>query len=85
VLGELRLVGATTTDVYATAFTAGHRRPVGQGHRRVVAIPPDYQGVGGGSILEATLQQGSFLIPGVKAAAENRPLSGCIRNPRSQA
>ena len=84
-VGELWLVGATTTDVYAAAFTAGDRCPVGQGHRRVVAVPPDHQGVGCGSILEATLQQGSFLISGVKAAAKNRPVGGCIRNPRSQA
>ncbi len=80
-MGELWLVGATTPDVYAAAFTAGHRCPVGQGRRRVVAIPPDHKGVGSGSILEATLQQSSFLVPGVKATAENRSLSGSIRNP----
>ena len=81
VVGELWLVGTTATDVYAAAFTAGHRCSVGQGRRRVVAIPPDHQGIGRGSVLEATLQQGSFLVPGVKAAAENRSLSGRIRNP----
>jgi hypothetical protein len=85
VVSELCLVGATTTDVHATALTAGHRCAVGQGHRRVATIPPDHYGVGGGSILEATLQQGSFFVPGIKAAAENRPVSGCIRNPRNQA
>lgn len=80
-MGELWLVGATTTDAYTAAFTAGHGCSVGQGGRRVMAIPPHHQRVGGSPVLEATRQQGSFLVSGVKAAAENRSLSGRIGDP----
>lgn len=49
VVGEFGLVGATATDPHATAFTTGYGRAIGQRHRRVVAIPTDHQGIGGGS------------------------------------
>ncbi len=57
-MGELRLVGPTATDPHATAFAAGHRCSIGQRHRGVAAVPADHQSARGGSIFEATRQQG---------------------------
>lgn len=84
VVGEFGLVGATATDPHATAFTTGYGRAIGQRHRRVVAIPTDHQGIGGGSLLKAPSRQGGFLVAGVEPISENRPGRRRIRYPRSQ-
>lgn len=50
---ETGLVGAGPADAHSAVFTAGYRGAVGQCHGGVTAVPPDHDGVRGGSILKA--------------------------------
>jgi hypothetical protein len=46
VVGELALVSAWATELHPATFTGGHRCTVGQRHRGVRRVPPNYQGIG---------------------------------------
>src|ERR1700694_3148357 len=65
-MGELGLIGASTTESHPTPFTTGYRSSIRQRHRRMVTIPPNHQSPRGSSILETPSQQGRLLISGVK-------------------
>ena len=81
VVRESGLIGARPAEMHSTAFTTGNRRSIRQGHRGVATVPTDDQGVGGGSVSEASRQQGAFFIACVEPVTPNGPVGRRVGDP----
>src|SRR6185369_10889758 len=85
VLGELLLVGTSTTDPHPAALTGRNRCSVGQGRGGVATVPSDVEGARLGAVLEAARLERAFDVAGIEPVAVNRTTGCGVRNEGHQA